>query len=161
MFDDEGLHSERYSLIGLYNEIRSRRRVTQSAAPFEYLMELIFALKERSISVPGDEVLSLGTMMNIDMEKLLEVRSEARMKRFWSLQSADLGNLIFWTGRRLTDEGYRWAPASFLDQVRESLPDESDLNLQSMARRIDSGLLVKYPGVILGRFHNAYIARRF
>lgn len=161
MIHDEGPHFERHSFSGFYTEIRSRRPMTGSAAPFEDLQELVVALKERSTTVSGDEVLCLGTMMDLDMEKLMEVEPEARMKRFWSLQSADTANLIFWTGRRLTGRGYRWAPASFVNQVLDFLPGGTDPMIQPMAHRSVLGLMVKYPGVVLGTFQDACIARRF
>ena len=161
MIYDEGPHFERHSLSGFYTEIRSRRPITGSAAPFEDLQELVMALKERTTTVASDEVLCLGTMMDVDMQKLLEMDPEARMKRFWSLQSADPANLIFWTGRRLKDRGYRWAPASFVDHVLDFLPAGTDPLIQPMAQRTALGLMVKYPGVILGTFQDARIARGF
>lgn len=161
MISDEGPHFERHSFSGFYTEIRSRRPITGSAAPFEDLQELVVALKERTTTVSSDEVLCLGTMMDLDMEKLMEVDPEARMKRFWSLQSADPANLIFWTGRKLKDRGYRWAPASFVNQVLDFLPGGTDPMIQPMAHRSVLGLTVKYPGVVLGTFQDACIARRF
>lgn len=161
MVYDDGPHFERHSLSGFYTEIRSRRPITGSAAPFEDLQELVVALKERSTTVSSDEVLCLGTMMDLDMEKLLEVGPAARMQRFWSLQSADAANLIFWTGRRLEDRGYRWAPASFVDQALAFLPGGTDPTMRPMARRTALGLMVKFPGVVLGTLQGASIARRF
>jgi len=161
MVQTEGTQSEGHSLIGFFGRIRGEWALVNSPTPFATIQGMVIALHERSTSVPTDEALCLGTLTDIDMEKLMEVDPEVRMKRFWSLQRAYTGDMIFWTGRRLEDEGYRWAPASFMNQTLELLPGGLDWNSKSVAHRTDAGLMVKYPGVILGTFQDARIARKF
>ncbi|KAI9871761.1 MAG: hypothetical protein M1830_002482 [Pleopsidium flavum] len=161
MVQTEGTQSEVHSLIGFFRRIRGEWALVQSPVPFATIQGIVIALHERSTSVATDEALCLGTLTDIDMEKLMEVPPEARMKRFWSLQAGYTGDMIFWTGCRMEDEGYRWAPASFMHQILELLPGGLDSNSKSMAHRTDEGLMVKYPGVILGTFQDAPIARKF
>jgi len=140
---------EFHNLLGFYIRLRGDWK-REDSPPVRSIQNVVVALHERSTSVPTDEALCLGTLLGVDMESLVQVPPQQRMKRFWSLQSSYTGELTFWTGRRLKDDGYRWAPASFLDARLESLPGNSFTNASSPAHCSDDGLHVTYPGVILG-----------
>jgi hypothetical protein len=129
--------------------------------PFSCIQSVVIAFHERFTSVSTDEPLCLGTMLDIDMERLLEVLPDQRMKRFWSLLPEYTGELAFWTGPRLPDEGFGWAPASFLNARLESIPGSSLSNAQNPAYLRDKGLEVVFPGFVLGTVKEKKVARKF
>lgn len=134
---------------------------TRSPEPFPSLHSLIEVLYDRSTSVPTDEAICLGIMTKTDMGLLMKVPPEERMKQFWFLQEKYTGDLIFWTGRRLKDQGYRWAPASFMSQHLESLPGNGESSIKSPASRTDAGLLVRYSGIVIGSLGDHTVAEQF
>ena len=129
--------------------------------PFPALQTFAEALYDRSTSVPTDEALCLGIVTETDMDVLTNVPPGQRMKQFWSLRPTYTGDLIFWTGRRLDDKGYRWAPASFMNQPLAIFPGNFETNKASPAQRTNSGLLVKYPGVVIGALGSSGLAPKF
>ena len=123
---------------------------TRTPKPFLTLQALSEVIYERSTSVATDEPICLGNMTGLDMDQLMKAAPEVRMKRFWELQEAYSGDLIFWSGRRLEDKGYRWAPASFMNQHLAMLLGDLQSNEEFPAFRTGDGLKVTYSGVVLG-----------
>ena len=134
---------------------------TRTPEPFSSLHSLIEVLYDRSTSVPTDEAICLSILTNTDMDRLMKVPPEERMKEFWFLQKTYTGDLIFWTGRRLKDQGYRWAPASFMNQHLEYLPGNGESSVRNPASRTSSGLSVRYSGIIIGPLGNYPAAKQF
>ena len=76
------------------------------------------ALLFRSVTVASDEPLLIGGLLNVDMTHILNGPEDLRMARLWSLIPSVPGgipkNILFCRGPRLSQPGFRWAPASLL-----------------------------------------------
>ncbi|MCJ1266143.1 hypothetical protein MMC22_006025 [Lobaria immixta] len=82
---------------------------------------LRFALSTRATSWKSDEALCLGGVLKLDMEKIEKAEDAKKMQIVWSLMSRIPSGLAFpHASHKLTDGGYRWAPASLM----------GDLNIQ-------------------------------
>jgi hypothetical protein len=78
----------------------------------ERLPLLVDAMQFRSTSVPTDEALCLGALLDLDMSVILAHSNEERMKALWSLVSNIPSSLIFLDAPKLPQPGFRWAPAT-------------------------------------------------
>jgi len=127
---------------------------------------LYTAVRYRSTSVKEDEALCLATLAGLDMEDIIKVKPpNNRMVKFWSLIEHPSPIVLFWSGKRLTEPGYRWAPASFLGQslVTFSRVTEHDFEqrFQTVTTELrDCGLLVSSAGMVLNTWTDN-IGRRF
>ena len=76
------------------------------------------AFKTRSVSVSSDEPLLIGTLLGLDVARILNGSDETRTHRMWSLMPAAVDgipkSIVFRLGPRLKEEGYRWAPSTML-----------------------------------------------
>lgn len=125
-----------------------------SEQPRHLLNSLSNGLRWRGTSVAADEALCLATLAGLDMEKLLKAPEKERMGAFWSLLPALSVQAIFWSGPKLEQPGYRWAPSTFLNQPDALFQDfgtKSSLEIQetSSATCSNKGLQFKCPGVFL------------
>ncbi|MCJ1327321.1 hypothetical protein MMC10_003989 [Thelotrema lepadinum] len=150
LINSSNYKAEKHVFTDFMMKIRGVWVFTRDSTPFATLQELSEVVYERSTSVATDEPICLANLLGLDMHQLMKADPAARMKRFWELQEAYSGDLIFWSGYRLKDKGYRWAPASFMNQRLAMLPGDIESNKDSPAFRTESGLKVTYPGVILG-----------
>lgn len=110
----EGL---RRDLITLYRGLRSFFHSKESM-PLTDIISVDDALRFRSVSVPTDEALLIGGLLNLDLAHILDGPAESRMPRVWTLISLSPGgipkSLLFNRGPRLRQMGFRWAPESLL-----------------------------------------------
>ncbi|KAL9621541.1 MAG: hypothetical protein Q9160_004071 [Pyrenula sp. 1 TL-2023] len=130
-------------------------------APFISIQSAVIALHERFTSIATDEALCLGTLLGVDMERLLTVSPAERMKQFWSLFPSYSGEFAFWTGPRLSQVGFGWAPVSFMNARLEWFPGNHFSNAQNPAYLTGEGLEVRWPGFVLGKFAATELARKF
>ena len=76
------------------------------------------AFENRSISVSSDEPLLIGTLLGLDVARILNGSDETRSHRMWSLMPAAVRgipkSIVFRLGPRLKEQGYRWAPSTIL-----------------------------------------------
>lgn len=116
---------------------------------------LLQALEHRSVSVPSDEPLLIGSLMHLDIEKILQSPADLRMRTMWSLLwSVPRGipqNILFRTGPKLSAiKGYRWAPATMLipgDPSNAAINTLSGDRYPAMPSA--DGLWIRLPGYIL------------
>ena len=153
--------AEKHKFTNYMMKLRGPWVLTRSPEPFSSLQSLVEAIFDRSTSVATDEAICLGNMTGTDMDRLVEAPPQMRMKRFWEIQKSYSGDLIFWTGLRLKEKGYRWAPASFMNQHLASLPGNIHSNETKLAFRTTSGLKVRFPGVVLGPLKGHRAAQKF
>jgi hypothetical protein len=71
-------------------------------------------LKWRSTSVPTDEPLCIGALLGISLEEIVKAAIPDRKTQLWESIKTPPRVILFWTGDRLKDAGFRWAPASLL-----------------------------------------------
>lgn len=106
------------------------------------------ALRTRSATVRSDERLCLATLLGLSLDNVVKASPEIRMEKFWSIQPSLGKNLILWEGPRLKTPGFRWAPASFLDNATQHQVFATATSTRQ-AHLTESGLLVQYPGYLL------------
>ena len=105
------------------------------------------ALAHRSTSRVGDEPLCIALLLGLDIEKLQKPPDAGTVKKFWSLHDENgvPACVLFLPGKKLSDEGYGWAPANLM-QLRGMGRD-----LNSLAIVKPQGLCVSYPGFVLSQ----------
>ncbi|KAI4264393.1 MAG: hypothetical protein L6R42_000491 [Xanthoria sp. 1 TBL-2021] len=104
-------------IITLYRGLRHFFHAKENM-PLTDIVSVDEALQYRSVSVPTDEAILIGGLLNLDLGYILDGPAESRMQRVWSLVSSAPGgipkNILFNRGPRLRQTGYRWAPESLL-----------------------------------------------
>ena len=91
------------------------------------------------------------------MQELIEESKPNRMQKLWSLMAPKIpAASVFWRGKTLETQGFRWAPKSLTSHVGHFIkPGPPFGSLQ------DRGLLVQYPGLVLGSTTDFSIANSF
>lgn len=141
-------------LIAYMRELRgliNRRAANRGPAG---LAEVIRAFKQRSVSVATDEPLCLANCLDIDQRVIVRVRPEDRMKTFWrvlpDVRDSDSEvrgiprGIIFFREARLSEPGYRWAPASVMHKHEFGNLRKPKI-VGDLARITPQGLVAKYP----------------
>lgn len=100
-----------------------------------------------SVSVPTDEAVLIGGLLNLDLAHILDGPAESRMQRVWKLVSSAPGgipkDILFIRGPRLRQTGFRWAPESLLhsrDPYERSL---CSYEAHSLGHLISTGMKVR------------------
>ena len=119
------------------------------------------AFENRSVSVPSDEPLLIGTLLGLDVPGILnggDGSDETRIHRMWSLMPASVHGIpkriIFRVGPRLKEEGYRWAPSSMLYHEDSNAILQMRFQSDDQGARTEHGLMVRLPG-----YHISYPQR--
>jgi hypothetical protein len=77
--------------------------------------EVVRELGGRQSSEPSDEPLVLATLMGLDNATVTLFKGEERFRELWSLLGKVSRDIVFWgNSDRLSRNGYRWAPKSFM-----------------------------------------------
>ncbi|KAF5634654.1 hypothetical protein F52700_5847 [Fusarium sp. NRRL 52700] len=113
---------------------------------------------------PGEETLALSSLLDIPIPQdgkssVLSVSREGDherlMERFWETVGKDdaFGNaippgIIFLPGKRLSSEGFRWAPFTWMSGEVEAYPFPLD-NPKHPTKLTSKGLVVQLPGFLL------------
>ncbi|RKL37290.1 hypothetical protein BFJ72_g7946 [Fusarium proliferatum] len=113
---------------------------------------------------PGEETLALSSLLNIpipqdDESSVLSIAREKDrerlMERFWETVGKDDAfgkaippGIIFLPGKRLSSEGFRWAPFTWMSGEVEAYPFPLD-NPKHATKLISKGLVVQFPGFCL------------
>ncbi|KAI9701756.1 MAG: hypothetical protein M1836_001099 [Candelina mexicana] len=77
------------------------------------LFRLIRSLEWRSTSVDSDEALCVSALLGRDLYDIARTPPEQRMTKLWSKSQWYPPEIFLYTGRRLEQRGFRWAPATF------------------------------------------------
>ena len=139
-------------------------RCTRKGEPFQRLQRLVFEdaeddynarfrrviqeLSFRSTSLVEDEAICLATLLGLDVDAILRAPREERMKKFWDLQPSYTSNLLAFSGPKLTQPGYRWAPSSFLNTTTQIADSLLECNDQIKVTKTNQGLLLNCSGII-------------
>lgn len=93
-------------------------RLTMPRMRGERGLELVAAsLKGRMSSKMADETICVSALLGKSPKKLLQIPGHdplVRMKAFWASLSTVSPNIIFANSPRLQEDGFRWAPATFM-----------------------------------------------
>ena len=106
-------------------------------------------LKNRQTSKPEDESICLGTLLGIDIEPMLNKSSEGRMKYLFQSVDRIRPAIVFSDGPRIEEDGFRWAPLSFLRPEMHPREPGFHPGRGMYAERHDRGLLVNFDGFLL------------
>ncbi|KAI9740438.1 MAG: hypothetical protein M1834_005018 [Cirrosporium novae-zelandiae] len=109
--------------------------------------ELWSALQWRSTSRASDEPLCLAPLLGIDINIILDLPEEQRMKKLLSLQHDFPPYIIFSKGPRMPDVGYRWAPPCLMVPRCIDIPKMHHMIQE--AQWDPKGLLVPFCGLVL------------
>ena len=108
------------------------------------------ALQFRSVSLPSDEPLLLGNLLDLDVRKILDGAEDTRMHRMWSLMPSALGGIpkgiLLRLGPRLKEDGYRWAPATMINSDKSNKMLSAQLGGYDQGKPTGRGLLVQLAG---------------
>ena len=82
--------------------------------PERAFTRMIRASVNRSTSRQGDEAICLGTFLQHDVSGLLPLAPENRLPAFLTQMKTIPPELLFTYGPRIQQDGFRWAPTTFL-----------------------------------------------
>ncbi|KAK4947468.1 hypothetical protein LTR10_013836 [Elasticomyces elasticus] len=125
---------------------------------------LRIALSKRSTSWASDEAICLGGILGLEMSKILGADDSQKMQVVWSLlQSLPAGLAFSRASQKLTAEGYRWAPASLMGDLKVlRWGGPGPLFARLDATPSEKGLIVQFPGVLFKARNEggAFMAKR-
>lgn len=102
------------------------------------------SLCARSTTNEADEAICLANIMGLDVGRIYDSPDANRMEAFWSqLQEIPVGLAFSTATRKLCQPGFRWAPASLMGDLNNTLwvgPDACSRDFS--ARALSSGLVV-------------------
>ncbi|KAL8788678.1 MAG: hypothetical protein Q9195_007179 [Heterodermia aff. obscurata] len=107
------------SVIGRFHTFTSLFDVSSSENRGAQIGEIMRGLMYRSVTVPSDEALIIGTLLAFDLKDILQSElAEERMKVLWrSIGTSPSGidkRMLFHLGPKLQELGLRWALKSLL-----------------------------------------------
>ena len=108
------------------------------------------AIQRRSTSVSTDEPLCLATLLNLDIDKILAVPANKRMKEMLALLDAGPGitrGALFAPGPKIKAKGFGWAPTTILNPssspvICRSLGQEAKLDKEGLSFMSGGFLLI-------------------
>lgn len=116
------------------------------------LMFIGHGMKDRATSKPEDEPVCLATLLGFDVRDLLDVDDVGeRMKMVLSRLHIVSKDLLFSHAKQIDQDGYRWAPISFMMSRKEYGPPTL-LSPSSTATVTPEGLRVRLYGLVLEKF---------
>ncbi|KAF2135514.1 uncharacterized protein K452DRAFT_363126 [Aplosporella prunicola CBS 121167] len=146
-------------LIRQYNNLRHFRKITESKA--NQLASVINAMNCRTTSVSTDEAICLGTLLELDLAKILDEKNpKNRMQAFWKQLKEIPGDVLQYSGPKLDTQGLGWAPQSLLlsrDHEAPETPDipvilDSNWSSKSLTRT-DNGLILESRATVINCGH--------
>jgi hypothetical protein len=85
------------------------------------ITDVLRASHWRSTSKKEDESIAIGSLCNVDTGALVNASPKERMKAFYLMTRILPRDIIFLALPKLQDEGFRWAPATFLTASTQSI----------------------------------------
>ncbi|OCT54624.1 hypothetical protein CLCR_02776 [Cladophialophora carrionii] len=143
---------------GAYKELRILLDSGDDDYTEKILHRVSRPLQFRKTSVSSDEALCLSTLANMSparVKRVSESEKDKRMETFYTNLPTISKQIIFWHGDRLQQMGFRWAPASFLNNSNLYFRDwdhgtSAEYNKATLSR---SGLSFDCPGILLGKLN--------
>ncbi|KAK3352906.1 hypothetical protein B0T25DRAFT_607008 [Lasiosphaeria hispida] len=139
-----------------------------SGSPADPLPLLSGNIASRSTSRKSDEMLCVAPLLRLDLKPFLEAEKRVRMERglgdlgeisdgdladermkiFWQMMRVCQWGAVFNPNRRLTADGLRWAPATFLDSPPSGFVERVDQGYCKLDRK-DRGLRFTGQGIVI------------
>jgi hypothetical protein len=137
-------------------------RLPQRTLLSHTLVDLSTALEYRTTSRAEDEPLCLGSILGLDVEKILDQSTASeRMQAWYSMLRELPADILFLnTPWRLTVPGYLWAPASFLSHGKSLSALTADRKFRRTGTVTGRGLLVDVMGFLVSDLEPSKPSRR-
>lgn len=122
---------------------------TSSNMGLMQIQNLRTALSTRTTSHASDETLCLGVIMDLDLKPIVEAEEADKMSVVWSMTpKIPIGLAFSHTSRKLSNPGYRWAPASMMGDTNKQLwSGPTSLFTKVEAESSGDGLLFSLRGI--------------
>ena len=121
--------------------------ILKNKLPQDRVTDLLNTVSWRSTSQPPDEPLCLANILGLDKFTRLNNHSDG-MKALFLRKGSFPSSFIFCYIGRMMDEGYGWAPSSFVFRSARDVSDVGQEGTEDMGSVSESGLDVKYPGFV-------------
>ena len=119
------------------------------------IFSMLRTVARRSTSHPDDEAVCLATILGIghsELEEIIHEPAETKLFKFILKQRDFPSDCIFFIAPRMTEDGYRWAPLSFVSRAWEG--SEFNIGISSSLGNADiAGFHVSYPGFTFDKIH--------
>ena len=148
-------------------EFFSSLRTLKILPPRKKLRYLWNYLQWRSTSHSSDETICLSVLVGQQPSKGIGLPHTERMKIFLGKMDGIPSDIVFMPGPRLSEDGWRWAPTSFMarhqwtayEHFQETIipgaPDHIITEQTNISQRFTEGLQVHFPGITLSEVpHN-------
>jgi Heterokaryon incompatibility protein (HET) len=113
------------------------------------IIKLWNACQDRTTSEAQDEAVCLAIIFGLDVKALMEEAPEKRWQCFLLQQQTFPKDLLFTSGPRMSQLGYRWAPSTF---IRRTASQASKLSLSmGVGEANAAGFTIRASGFLLGR----------
>ncbi|KAI9148168.1 Heterokaryon incompatibility protein [Paramyrothecium foliicola] len=139
-------------------ESLNTERINQTARVDRFI-GTVTQLCHRTTSRRSDEAVCLATLLDANLEAILEENEPNRIQRILEHQGGFAPTIIFLHGPKMQSEPYRWAPSSFMypwnsiqRQLFRPTPIKlpgTELKTMRLATLIPQGLLIDLPGIML------------
>jgi hypothetical protein len=145
---DPGIHigTDTYISMGIRRSLgRSiRARFAKQEEVSRRFSDLIQDLSHRSVTVASDEPICIATLLGLPLEHF---DPSPTMEDIYRSQSSLPQDILFVGGARLTSPGYRWAPATFLQQHSVLNSDEEPATILKEGLKVCKDCVVFDDGV--------------
>ena len=142
-------------------EFFSSLRTLKIIPPRKKLRYLWNYLQWRSTSHLSDETICLSVLVGQQPSRVLGRPDTDRMKTFLEQMDGIPSDIVFMPGPRLSEDGWKWAPTSFMarhqwtayEHFQETIipgaPDHIITEQTNISQRFTEGLRVHFPGITL------------
>lgn len=139
---DEAIMQTRDIYLNLFNQLQCLEGALKPIGISHVINEIRWRdTLHRDPNGKNDELIAIGVLLGLDMSTLLEAKGFKRMMRFLLLVKKLPRDIIFSHVGRLQEDGFRWAPSTFLVQDDRRLT--TDLEQKGV---------VCYPNGLLGTY---------
>jgi len=127
-------------LMGLASEIYRLVKYRQALQPGSFgIADVSNALSNRTSSRIEDETLAISGLLDVDAFELVNLSPEQRMKTFLLRVEKLPPSIIFMSGARLDQPGFRWAPRTLMQKLGPPMG-----NYTCVASCTPDGLVAEY-----------------
>lgn len=110
--DSEGAYLRSRTVYKHTRDPFERRELLRSNS--DLLAFLFDSFADRKTTKVNDESICIATLMDFQIDDILEADGDQKMKLFYSKCDSIPPGVLFHDGPRIQDPGFRWAPRSFL-----------------------------------------------
>jgi hypothetical protein len=149
-----GRYAERHFAHSSFNGWRSTNlRILKTIPPSKKLRYIWNYLQWRSTSHPSDELTCLSILTGKQPSKVIDLPEAEGMKAFLVQMDGIPSDIIFMPGPRLPEDGWKWAPTSFMARYQWTA-------FEKFQESILPGAMIKDQTYISQRCESAFLESR-